>query len=55
MSSSVWGALAIASEVVNFGKGTEDLIKALMSWDREYGIDIYAALTDTVRGAKLNR
>jgi hypothetical protein len=38
-----------ASDAVNYGKDTEDLVRALQSWDERYGIDIYAAQTDTIQ------
>lgn len=38
-----------ASDAVNFGKETEDLIAVLQKWDAEFGIDIYQAATDTVQ------
>jgi hypothetical protein len=38
-----------ASDAVNYGKETEDLVRTLQRWDKLYGIDIYAAETDTIR------
>jgi hypothetical protein len=38
-----------ASDAVNYGKETEDLVRTLQSWDEKYGIDIYAAQTDAIR------
>jgi len=38
-----------ASDAVNYGMETEDLIKELGAWDREFGIDIWQAETDTIQ------
>ena len=38
-----------ASDAVNYGKETEDLVRILSNWDQRYGIDIYAAQTDTIQ------
>lgn len=38
-----------ASDAVNYGKQTEDLVKVLQRWDEAYGIDIFQAATDTVQ------
>ena len=38
-----------ASDAVNYGKETEDLVRILQSWDERYGIDIYAAQTDRIQ------
>lgn len=38
-----------ASDAVNHGMGTEDLIKKLRTWDAAYGIDIFQAETDTIQ------
>lgn len=40
---------AAASDAVNYGMETEDLIKELGAWDREFGIDIWQAETDTIQ------
>lgn len=32
-----------ASDAVHYGKGTEDLITVRAGWNREFGIDVYAA------------
>jgi Domain of unknown function (DUF4253) len=37
-----------ASDAVNFGMLTEDLIRELRDWDREFGVDIGQADTDTI-------
>lgn len=37
-----------ASDAVNYNMTTDDLIKELRSWDREYGINITQAETDTI-------
>jgi hypothetical protein len=37
-----------ASDAMNFGMETEDLIRVLQSWDAAYGIDIVRAQTDRV-------
>lgn len=37
-----------ASDAVNYGMGTEDLIKELAEWDRQFGIDVVLAETDTI-------
>lgn len=34
---------------VNHGLGTEDIIRELLAWDAEYGIDIWQAETDTIQ------
>jgi hypothetical protein len=48
--SSQFDILRIAaSDAVNYGKETEDLVRTLQSWDARVGIDIYAAQTDTVQ------
>lgn len=38
-----------ASDAVNYGKQTEDLIKVLQRWHEAYGIDIFQASTDTIQ------
>jgi hypothetical protein len=38
-----------ASDGINYGLKTEDLIHELQTWDREIGIDIWQAETDTVQ------
>lgn len=38
-----------ATDGTNYGLGTEDLIKELKKWDREIGIDIWQAETDTIQ------
>jgi hypothetical protein len=38
-----------ASDAVNYGKDTEDLVRILRSWDERFGIDIYAAQSDTIQ------
>lgn len=38
-----------ASDAVNYGMETEDLVRELQSWDQEFGIDIYAAQTDVIQ------
>jgi len=38
-----------ASDAINYGKETEDLVRTLQRWDERYGIDIYAAQTDTIQ------
>lgn len=38
-----------ASDGINYGLNTEDLIHELQAWDREIGIDIWQAETDTVQ------
>lgn len=38
-----------ASDAVNYGMGTEDLIRQLQQWDAEFGIDIFQAETDTIQ------
>lgn len=38
-----------ASDAINYGMGTEDLIRKLKQWDDAYGIDIYMADTDTIQ------
>lgn len=38
-----------ASDAVNFGMQTEDLIPVLQKWDAEFGIDIFQAGTDTIQ------
>jgi hypothetical protein len=38
-----------ASDAVNYDKQTEDLVRVLQDWDRRFGIDIFAAETDTVQ------
>src|SRR5688572_3579514 len=38
-----------ATDGINHGKETEDLIAVLQDWDRRFGIDIHAALTDTIQ------
>jgi len=38
-----------ASDGINHGLQTEDLIRELMLWDSEFGIDIWQAETDTVQ------
>lgn len=38
-----------ASDAVNYGRDTEDLVRTVQSWDERYGIDIYAARTDTIQ------
>jgi len=38
-----------ATDAVNYGLETEDLIKKLKVWDDAYGIDIFQAETDTVQ------
>lgn len=38
-----------ASDAINYGMETEDVIRELQSWDQEFGIDIYAAQTDVVQ------
>jgi hypothetical protein len=38
-----------ASDAVNYGMGTEELIKKLVDWDDIYGIDIFQAETDTIQ------
>jgi Domain of unknown function (DUF4253) len=48
--SSQFDILRIAaSDAVNFGKDTEDLIKQIQTWDTAYGINIFQAETDTIR------
>lgn len=37
-----------ASDAVNYGMMTEDLVRKLKAWDAAYGIDIYMASTDTI-------
>ena len=37
-----------ASDAVNYGMTTEDLVRKLKEWDAVYGIDIYMASTDTI-------
>ncbi len=38
-----------ATDGTNYELGTEDLIKELKKWDREIGIDIWQAETDTIQ------
>ena len=38
-----------ASDAVNYGMGTDDLIAKITQWDTAYGIDIYQASTDTIQ------
>ncbi|MEZ5650856.1 MAG: DUF4253 domain-containing protein [Burkholderiaceae bacterium] len=38
-----------ASDAVNYDMGTEDLIARLQRWDKDIGIDIYAAQTDLIQ------
>jgi hypothetical protein len=38
-----------ASDAVNFGKGTADLVKQIQAWDAAYGVDIFQAETDTIQ------
>ena len=38
-----------ASDAINFGKQTEDLIPVLQKWDAEFGIDIFQAGSDTIQ------
>lgn len=38
-----------ASDAINFGKETEDLVRTLQQWDERYGIDVYAAQTDSIQ------
>jgi len=38
-----------ASDAVNYGKETEDLVKQLQVWDSAYGVDIFQAETDTIQ------
>ena len=38
-----------ASDAVNFGKETEDLVKQIQAWDVAYGVDIFQAETDTIQ------
>jgi len=38
-----------ATDGVNHGLGTEDIIRELRAWDAEYGIDIWQAETDTIQ------
>jgi hypothetical protein len=38
-----------ASDAVNYGMGTEELIRKLVDWDDIYGIDIFQAETDTIQ------
>lgn len=38
-----------ATDAVNYDLGTEDLLRELEAWDRELGIDIWQAETDTVQ------
>jgi hypothetical protein len=38
-----------ATDAVNYGMGTEAIIKELRTWDREFGIDIWQAETDTIQ------
>ena len=42
------------SDAINFDMETDDLIAKLQEWDRESGIDIFLATTDTIEFA-LNR
>lgn len=37
-----------ASDAVNYGLSTSDLVDELQAWDRELGIDIYQASTDSI-------
>jgi hypothetical protein len=37
-----------ASDAVNAGKYTEDLIKQIQAWDTAYGVDIFQAAADTI-------
>jgi hypothetical protein len=48
--SSQFDILRIAaSDAVNYGKETEDLIKQLQIWDTSFGVDIFQAETDTIQ------
>jgi hypothetical protein len=48
--SSQFDILRIAaSDAVNFGKQTEDLIQQIQAWDKVYGVDIFQAETDTIQ------
>ena len=48
-ANSQLDALRIAqSDAVNYGLETEDLIRKLTDYDRDYGIDIFHAETDTI-------
>lgn len=48
--SSQFDILRIAAtDAINYGFSTEDLIRELQSWDAEYGIDIWQAATDTIQ------
>lgn len=38
-----------ASDAVNYGMETEDLIRELQKWDAEFGIDIWQAQTDMIQ------
>ncbi len=38
-----------ATDAVNHGKQTEDLVRTLQRWDERFGVDIYAAQTDTIQ------
>ncbi len=38
-----------ASDAVNFGMQTEDLIRVLSGWNTRFGIDIYGAATDAIQ------
>jgi hypothetical protein len=38
-----------ATDAINYGMGTEDLVTKLRQWDAAYGIDIYMADSDTIQ------
>lgn len=40
---------AAATNGINYGLATEDIVKELQSWDKECGIDIWQAETDVVQ------
>jgi len=40
---------AAATDGANYSIQTEDIVKELQAWDREFGIDIWMAETDTVQ------
>jgi hypothetical protein len=41
--------LVAATDAVNYGLTTEDLVQEFRSWDAEFGIDIWQAATDVVQ------
>ncbi|HEU4670117.1 MAG TPA: DUF4253 domain-containing protein [Dyella sp.] len=47
--SSQFDILRIAAtDAINYGMATEDLVARLRQWDAAYGIDIYKASTDSI-------